>query len=173
MKFIATILLAIVSTTVFAQEKQITWLSFEEAVAKINAEPTGKKIFIDVYTDWCGWCKKMDKETFNDPVVKEYMINNFWMVKFNAEQKEDVVFQGQTYSFVDQGRNGYHELAAALTNGNLSYPTVVYLTEEFQLLAPVAGYYPAAPFLDVAKYFGDNFYKDMTWKDYESTLKSK
>lgn len=173
MKFIATIVLAIVSTTVFAQEKQITWLSFEEAVAQISAEPTGKKIFIDVYTDWCGWCKKMDKETFNDPVVKEYMIDNFWMVKFNAEQKEDVVFQGQTYSFIDQGRNGYHELAAALTNGNLSYPTVVYLTEEFQLLAPVAGYYPATPFLDVAKYFGDNFYKDMTWKDYESTLKSK
>lgn len=111
----------------------------------------------------------MDKETFNDPEVRAYMIKNFYMVKFNAEQTEDVVFQGQTYSFVPQGKKGYHELAVALTNGNLSYPTVVYLTSKFEMLAPVVGYYPATPFLTVAKYFGDDIFKDMTWKDYEAS----
>jgi len=171
MKVLLSLFLSIgFSIGLFAQEQKIEWLSFETAVQRIAEDKDNeKKIFIDVYTDWCGWCKKMDKETFNDPEVRAYMIKNFYMVKFNAEQTEDVIFQGQTYSFVPQGKKGYHELAVALTNGKLSYPTVVYLTSKFEMLAPVAGYYPAAPFLTVAKYFGDDIFKDMTWKDYEAS----
>jgi len=75
------------SIGLFAQEQKIEWLSFEQAVQRIAEDGDNeKKIFIDVYTDWCGWCKKMDKETFNDPEVRAYMIKNFYMVKFNAEQ---------------------------------------------------------------------------------------
>ena len=161
---------AIGLSSVSAQEQSIKWLSFEEA-AEIAEKGTSKKFFIDVYTDWCGWCKKMDKETFNDPEVKAYMLKNYHMVKLDAEQAEPITFKGETYELVGSGRSTYHELAYALTQGNLSYPTVVFMTERFEVPSPLAGFYPADPFLQIATYFGDSLYETMTWQDYEATLK--
>lgn len=164
------LVMAIGLSTTHAQEQSIKWLSFEEA-AKIAEKGTSKKFFIDVYTDWCGWCKKMDKETFNDPKVRAYMLANYHMVKFNAEQPAPIRYKGETYNLVGSGRSTYHELAYALTQGNLSYPTVVFMTEKFEVLSPLAGYYPATPFLQIARYFGDSLFENMTWKDYEASLK--
>ncbi|MGA0384335.1 MAG: thioredoxin, partial [Flavobacteriaceae bacterium] len=73
---------------------------------------------------------------------------------------------------VGSGRSVYHELAYALLQGNLSYPTVVFMNEKFEVLTPLAGYYPAAPFLRIATYFGDSIFETMTWKDYEATLEN-
>ncbi len=42
--------------------KTVRWLSWEEAIELSKEDP--RKIVIDVYTEWCGWCKKMDKTTF-------------------------------------------------------------------------------------------------------------
>src|SRR5210317_2561338 len=79
--------------TVFSQENNsIHWLSFEQAVELQTQEGNSKKIFIDVYTDWCGWCKKMDKNTFNHPVIAELLNTKFYAVKFDAESKEPVNF---------------------------------------------------------------------------------
>ncbi|MGC1242755.1 MAG: DUF255 domain-containing protein [Chryseosolibacter sp.] len=103
----------------------VQWMTFEQAVEKSKIEK--RKIFIDVYTDWCGWCKVMDKKTFNDPEVAKLLNEKFYPVKFNAEQREDVVFEGTTFKFIDQGGRGTHQLAAALLNNKLSYPTVVFL----------------------------------------------
>ena len=89
-------------------------MTWEEAVQKASTEASPKKLFIDVYTDWCGWCKKMDKDTFQNAEVAAYMSENFYMVKLDAEQKEPIEFKGKTYNFVATGRRGYHELAAAL-----------------------------------------------------------
>lgn len=153
--------------TVFSQENNsIHWLSFEQAVALQVQEGNSKKFFIDVYTDWCGWCKKMDKNTFQNPEVAKYMKEHFYMVKLDGEGKEPIVFREQTFSFVSSGRNGYHELAANLLQGKLSYPTVVYLDENMNMLSPVPGYLTPEPFLKIATYFGDNIYKTTTWEDY-------
>jgi thioredoxin-related protein len=153
--------------TVFSQENNsIHWLSFEQAVELQAQEGNSKKIFIDVYTDWCGWCKKMDKNTFQNPEVAAYMKEHFYMVKLDGEGKEPIVFKAQTFSFVPSGRNGYHELAANLLQGQLSYPTVVYLDENMNMLSPVPGYLTPEPFLKIATYFGDDIYKTTTWEDY-------
>ena len=153
--------------TVFSQENNsIHWLSFEQAVELQAQEGNSKKIFIDVYTDWCGWCKKMDKNTFQNPEVANYMKQHFYMVKLDGEGKEPIVFREQTFSFVPSGRNGYHELAANLLQGKLSYPTVVYLDENMNMLSPVPGYLTPEPFLKIATYFGDDIYKTTTWEDY-------
>jgi len=50
---------------------KINWMSFEEAYELNKTQP--KKIFIDMWTYWCGWCKRMDATTFTNPVVVEYM----------------------------------------------------------------------------------------------------
>ncbi len=148
------------------QAQEVQWMSWEEAVAKAASDKQPKKMFVDVYTDWCGWCKKMDKETFQNPEVAAYMLENFYMVKLDAEQKDPIEFQGKTYKFIPSGRRGYHELAAALLNGRMSYPTVVFLDEGMNMLSPVPGFQKPQPFLEIARYFGDNIYKEKDWKTY-------
>ncbi|NKI32939.1 DUF255 domain-containing protein [Muricauda sp. DJ-13] len=162
-------LLLLFSASIAAQE--INWISFEEAVTEAQKEGNTKKIFVDVYTDWCGWCKKMDKDTFQNPEVAAYMQENFLMVKFNAEGKEPIEFDGRTFEYVPSGRRGYHQLALALLKGRLSYPTVVFLDEEMKMLSPVPGYQKVDPFMQIARYFGENIYKEQDWKSYSATGK--
>jgi thioredoxin-related protein len=146
--------------------QEVNWMSWDEAMQRSQADANPKKIFIDVYTDWCGWCKRMDKDTFQNPEVAAYMSDTFYMVKLDGEQKEPIVYNGKTYNYVAKGRRGYHELAAALLQGRLSYPTVVFLDESRQMLSPVPGYQKPEPFLKIAKYFGEDIYKDQDWQTY-------
>jgi thioredoxin-related protein len=165
MKKFVLILGVLLSTVTIAQEK-IQWMSIEEAYALTLSEEDPKKIFIDVYTDWCGWCKRMDKATFQNAEVAAYMNTNYYNVKFDAEQKESVTILDNTFKFIPQGNRGYHELAAALLNGKMSYPTVVFMNDKFELLSPVPGYQEPKGFMQVAKFFGDDVYKVQSWQDY-------
>jgi len=152
------------------EEKPVNWMTFEEAVAKSKNQ--ARPIFIDVYTDWCGWCKVMDKNTFSDPQVARLLNEKFYAVKFNAEQHEDVLYNGKTYKFVASGRSGYHELAAALLNNQLSYPTVVFLDDKFNMIQPLPGYRQAAEFHKIAQFIGEGAYKTTKWNDWQNTYKS-
>ena len=165
MKRFALLLGVLSSTLVLAQEK-IQWMSIEEAYALTLNDENPKKIFVDVYTDWCGWCKRMDKATFQNPEVAAYMNEHYYNVKFDAEQKESIEILGNTFEFVPQGSRGYHELAAALLNGKMSYPTVVFMNPKFEMLSPVPGYQEATPFLKVATFFGDDIYQTVPWEEY-------
>jgi len=117
----------------------LTWLTIEEA-GKLGSASNDKKFLIDVYTDWCGWCKVMDKKTFTDPELIKYLNENFHVVKFNAEQKETLSFRGQTYNWQSSGRNGVNMLALELLQGRLSYPTLVYLNENLEPIRVSPGY---------------------------------
>jgi len=152
------------------EDSPVHWMSFEQAVEKSKTEK--RKIFIDVYTDWCGWCKVMDRKTFTDPNVAKLLNEKFYAVKFNAEQREDVKFQETTFKFIENGRSGYHQLAAALLNNQLSYPTVVFLDEEFKMIQPLPGYREAAEFHKIAQFIGEGHYKKEKWDDFQATYKS-
>ena len=125
----------------------IKWYTFEEAIAAHRKNP--KKIFIDTYTDWCRWCKVMDQKTFTNPDVIRYLNKNFYAVKFNAEQKEPVTFQGHTYEFVPSGRKGIHTLAYSLLDRQASYPSFVLLDEGLNRLGIIKGYKAPEPFLNL------------------------
>jgi len=103
----------------------IQWNSIDD-LEKLTAN-SDKKVLIDVYTTWCGWCKVMDKQTFTNPEVVDYLNANFHVVKFNAEQKADIQLKGKTYKWVNSGRRGVNMLAHELLNGRLGYPSLVYL----------------------------------------------
>lgn len=152
------------------EESPVKWMSFEEALEKSKTEK--RKIFIDVYTDWCGWCKVMDKNTFSEPKVAKILNEQFYPVKFDAEQKEDVVFNGTTFKFIPSGKSGYHQLAAALLNNQLSYPTVVFLDEEFRMIQPLAGYQKAPEFHKIIQFIGEDHYKKTKWDEWQSIYKS-
>ena len=149
-----------------ATNDRINWMNFEEAI-KLN-ETNPKKIFIDVYTDWCGWCKKMDQTTFIDKDVVAYMNENFYAVKFNAEQTEPIVFNGYTFSnkTSSEDRRGTHELAQALLQGNMSYPSYAFMSENNQLITVVPGYIEAYNFLYILKYIGSDAFKNQSWEEY-------
>lgn len=150
-------------------EGPITWMSFEQAVAKSEKEP--KKIFIDVYTDWCGWCKRMDATTFKDSVVAGYMEKKFYAVKLNAETKDTIHFQDKTFVYVSE--NKANELALSLLSSQMSYPTFVVLDEKFSLLSPLPGYQTPDQLMRVIRYFGDNIYTYLKWDDYSREVPNK
>jgi thioredoxin-related protein len=139
-----------------AQEK-IRWYSLKEAIELNSKEP--RKFMVDVYTDWCGWCKRMDATTFSDDAIAEYVNENFYAVKFNAEMKDSLTLGERTYHFVDNGRRGYHEVAAILTKGRLSYPTIVYLDEELRHIGVEPGYKTAAQLSQKLIYYKEEKYK--------------
>ncbi len=134
-------------------QSQINWLTWEEASKKMEEEP--KKIFIDLYTDWCGWCKKMDQTTFKDPEIIKAMNENYYAVKFDAERKDTVVFDG--YTFVNpkpNGKRSTHMFAASLLNNQLSYPSFVVLDKNFNRLHIIKGYKRVNPMKGLLYFFG-------------------
>jgi len=163
---IASLVIALSSFTPPATEDvTINWVSWEEAVELNKENP--KKIFVDVYTDWCGWCKKMDKSTFVDKEITEYMNEHFYAVKFNAEQKEEIEFNGTTFKFVKSGRRGAHELAAALLNNRLGYPSFVLLDEEFARIMVSPGFKKPDQLIKELTFAKEEIYKKQNWEDYK------
>jgi thioredoxin-related protein len=152
------------------EDATVQWMTFEQAVEKSKTEK--RKIFIDVYTDWCGWCKVMDKKTFNEPAVAKLLNTKYYPVKFNAEQREDVVFQGTTFKFIDQGGRGTHQLAAALLNNQLSYPSVVFLNEQYAIIHIQKGYTQAPAFHKIAEFIGGDHYKTTKMDAWEPQYQS-
>ncbi len=145
-------------------ETDINWISWDAAIKANATKP--KKIFVDLYTDWCGWCKKMDQTTFKDPAVVKYMNENFYAVKFDAEGKEDVLYKGNTFKYIPAGRRGVHALAYALLDGKLSYPSYVYLDEDHRRITISPGYKTADQFIKELKYIGTESYTKLTYQDY-------
>lgn len=153
-----------------APEGPVRWLTFEEAVEKSKTEK--KKIFVDVYTDWCGWCKVMDKNTFSDPHIAKILNEDFYPVKFDAEQQEEVVFNGHTFKFIPHGNKGTHELAMSLLNNKLSYPSFVILNEEFKIVQPLAGYIEPKEFHKIIQYIGEDYFRKMSWEQFQASYQS-
>ena len=149
---------------------QVKWYSFEEAVELNKDEP--RKFMIDVYTDWCGWCKVMDKNTFNNDTVAAYLNKKYYPVKLNAEQKDSIMYEGHAYKYVASGARGVHEFAYALLGGNMSYPSIVFLDENLQGLTVEKGYIKAQRFDMIIKFIGGNHYKSKNWNTWTSEYSS-
>lgn len=167
--FVSTLLIGLIAMAPKASAQEtataVKWLTFEEAVQRSKTEK--RKIFVDVYTDWCGWCKVMDKKTFSQPAVAKVLNEKYYPVKFNAEQREDVVFKGTTFKFVEYGTRGTHQLAAALLNNALSYPSVVFLNEDFAIVHIMKGYRQAPEFHKMAEFIGGDHYKTVKMDQWE------
>jgi thioredoxin-related protein len=167
-RFIFSLTLLFTITFASAQDK-INWMTWEEAIAANKKSP--KKIFIDVYTDWCGWCKRMDATTFEDPAVIKTMNELYYAIKFDAEQKAEITLKDKTYKFVPNGRRGYHELAAAILNGKMSYPSSVFLDKSFNMIQPLAGYQDGKTLNLILTYLGTDVHKTTSWTDYSAKNK--
>jgi len=147
--------------------QDVKWYSWEEASELSKTSP--KKVFVDVYTDWCGWCKKMDASTFKDAEIVNYLNDNFYPVKFNAEQKDQISFNGTDFKFIAQGRRGVHQLAYALLDGRMGYPAFVLLDESFARIMISPGFKKAPQLQQELTFAKEEKYKKMSWEAYKAS----
>ena len=151
-----------------ANPTALKWYTWEEAVALQKIAP--KKVMVDMYTDWCGWCKRMDASTFSDPAITAYIQDNFYPVKFDAEQKGDVAFNGNTFKFIappQGGARGVHELAYSLLDGKLGYPSIVYLTPTYERILISPGYKDVAAMMTELNYVKEDIFRSKSFEDYK------
>ena len=170
MKNIVLLFTLFLATITFNAQEKVKWLSFEEAI-KLNKE-NPKPIIIDVYTDWCGFCKKMDLETYSNNTIATFINKNFYAIKLDGEEKKDIVYKEYTFKYQKEGRRGYHQLPATLMNGKLSYPTTIFLTKDEELLQSIPGYLDKKTFEKVVNYFSSNAHNTKKWEDFEKDFKS-
>jgi len=133
----------------------VTWRGWNEGLAA--AAGGTKPVIVDVYTDWCGWCKRMDKDVYARADVSEYLNQHFVMVRLNAEGSERVTYAGHTMT------------ARALAGGFevTGYPTMIFLKADGTHLVNVPGYVPADQFLKLVRYIGDGHMdRGVSWEEY-------
>jgi thioredoxin-related protein len=135
-------------------KKELKWHSFSEGLKLARAE--NKKVLIDVYTDWCEWCKKMDEEVYTDSKVINYLSSKFVLIKLNAESEAKHTFEGKEYS----------EMELAYIFGVEGFPTTIFIREDMQPITAVPGYFPADVFMKILTFIGDDYYLKMNFDEY-------
>jgi len=166
LKTIFLFLFVFAASASFAQTASIKWLTITEAEQLSKKDP--KKIIVDVYTDWCGWCKRLDATTYKDPKVVDYINKNFYAVKFNAESKEAIEFQGKSYAY-DAGRR-VNALSTILMGNSTGYPTTTFLNEKMEVISVIPGYQQAPMMSNILTYFAENHYIKTDWNTFLSSV---
>jgi len=156
---VAIILLSLSTYPSGNENSGLKWYSFEDGIRK--SMETKKKILMDVFTDWCGWCKKMDNSTYSDTKVISYMNEKYIPVKLDAESKEKVAYQGKNYT----------EQQLSRTLGVSGYPATVFFDNETNLITVVPGYIESKDFLNIIKFLAEDIYKTKSYEDYLKSVK--
>jgi thioredoxin-related protein len=144
-----------ISVAAAAPGPHVAWRGWNEGLSA--AVRSGKPVIVDVYTDWCGWCKRMDRDVYARPEVSDYLNKHFVVVRLNAEGSEKVNYAGQTLT------------ARALAGGFqvTGYPTTIFLRADGAHLVNVPGYIPADRFLKLVRYIGDGHMdRGVSWEEY-------
>jgi len=181
----------LLTSTVIAQDTiipEIKWMTWEEAIVAQKAardlylkdkkaNPAPKKIFLDVYTTWCGPCKKMDATTFKSATVIQAMNRYYYPVKFNAEQTDPIIYNEHTFINPNpapvRGRRGVHQLAASILDNQLFYPSFVVMDENTNRLVIHKGYKGELVMAGILAYYGSNEYvkyKEAVMKQIEQPI---
>lgn len=173
MKYILLFTILLIGGTMNAQK--VKWMSMNEAIAAQKKQP--KKIFVDMYTEWCGPCKMLDKNTFGHPEVAAYINKNFYPVKFNAEGNEvikttDREFTNPSYDPAKaKRRNSAHQFTRYM--GVNAYPTVLFIDEQGKLINRVRGYKKPQDMEFYLKFFGTDLWEKIkTQPEFDAYLEN-
>lgn len=172
-KFIAIALFMVAGTVVNAQE--IKWMTFDQAIAAQKKKP--KKLFVDVYTNWCGPCKMLSNNTFKNKDLVKYINDNFYAVKFNGEGNEVVNYKGQKFENTAynaanaNSRNATHPFTNFLQVQ--AYPTMMFFDENAEYIFPVSGYMSPGQLEVFLKVVGTNDYKNIKSQQEFQTYQNK
>lgn len=128
-----------------------------------------RKVWVDVYTSWCGWCKVMDKKTFSNVQVAKYMNEHFYAIRLDAEQKDSISFMGKKFGFVPEQRA--NQFAVEIMQGHMSYPTGVYMEANFQNPMGIPGYQDVPTMEVILHFLAEEAYKKGPFDEYQKNYK--
>ena len=140
--------------------EKIQWHTFDEGVALAAKEH--KKVLIDVYTDWCVWCKKMDSDVYTNEGVGKVIASNFIAVKLNAESSKALAYNGEKID----------ETTFARAMGVTGYPTTVFLEPGARPITKIPGFVEAKEFAQILRFIGKDHYKTKTFDEYKKSIGS-
>jgi len=142
--------------TVQERKAQIQWLDFDDGLAR--ARRARKPIMINFYTDWCVYCKKLDRETLQDPEVAKTLESGFVAIRLNAENgKGRLTYRGKSFSHAEFSR--YFGVTA--------FPSIAFLNDEGEPITMVPGFVPAPQFSVFLNYIRRECYlKDVSFHDF-------
>ena len=130
----------------FTYSKGINWYTYKQGITLSKKE--GKKIFLTFYADWCNYCKKMEKETFNDYSVVSYLNDNFIPIKVNSDR----------------------EIKMALDFGVKGLPATWFIAENGERISSLPGYIPPKRLLNILKYINTDSFKEMTFRKFMENM---
>ncbi|NBL64583.1 thioredoxin fold domain-containing protein [Flavobacterium sp. NST-5] len=152
MKKLIVLFFIAIGSLASVQAQEIKWMTLDQALAAQKKK--AKPIFMDVYTDWCGPCKMLDKNTFQTKEVADYINANYYAVKFNGEGNSEVTYKGTKYGNPKydanrKGRNAVHDFTIFLKVQG--YPSMYIFDKKGELKAPIVGYHTAEQLLPLLK----------------------
>ncbi|MDM8526325.1 thioredoxin fold domain-containing protein [Desulfococcaceae bacterium HSG8] len=124
----------------------IKWYSYEEGTARGKYEK--KNVFINFYANWCGYCKKMDNDTFKDDNIIAYLNENFVSVKVNSDKERKIA-------------------AAYYVRG---LPVSWFLAKDGEKISSLPGYVPPKMMINILRYIKEGKYKEMTFNEFMKSL---
>ena len=135
-------------------EKKLDWLAFDAAADRASRE--GKHVIVDIYTNWCGWCKVMDRETYGNPEVADYLTQNFVLAKVNGESSAKLHWKGKELT----------ERQFAREVGVTGFPATYFLKPDADLLGGLPGFIRANDFILIARYINTKWYEKGKLQDF-------
>jgi thioredoxin-related protein len=144
-------------TTISSTVEGETFVPFEKAFADANHD--NKLVMVDVFTDWCGWCKKLDRDVYPDAEVQKELHAYFAAAKVNAESSVVHAIDGKQMT----------ERELAQRWKVTGFPTIVFLTSKGELIQALPGYLPPKQFAQVLRYMGTRSYEHETFEQWQST----
>ena len=148
--------------------EKLVWMDMNELTTQLESE--SKPVLIDLYTNWCYWCKVMDKKTYNDSKVIDYISEHFYPVKLNAESKDIVYWKEKKYNFNENYR--INDFALYATSGQLGFPATIIIPDAHSEPISVPGFLEPKEIEPILKYFGEGKYKTESYTDFKATFKS-
>ncbi len=155
----ALVLLLVSAVTTPA--RALEWQGWDAGLQRAKA--TNRPVLVDVYTDWCGWCKRMDRDVYARADVSQYLAAHFVVVRLNAESGERTTYEGRN--------RPASALAAAFDV--TGYPTTIFLASTGEHITNVPGYVDADRFLLLLRFIGDgHMNRGEKWDDYVKTART-